>query len=254
MLSKEQRARKKSLKRKLLLEVAVNLVFLCTSLSMLVFGVLYMTVYQYEYSFSFLNPTLLADILIAFGVAITGFAVTNAICVFLRKKRFSLLVKILSVFVLIFYLCLFSISIWGLTVILYKDSLGIQVSRMYSIDIAQARIVNYVQSRFHCCGIKSAKDWEIPINGTTYCMPPDSCCIVQSFNCAKACNPQVLNSSGCFDAFMNQLIVDLWVLISFIMGVSSLAITIWAIHVGYLAIQKWRHRKLKNSSKTQLLN
>ena len=69
------------------------------------------------------------------------------------------------------------------------------------------------------------------------CFVPDSCCNKPSNNCAKryydSCTGQndLIQTKGCLQLFMKQLVKDVLFLAAFTVCVSSLAIILWLIHV-----------------------
>jgi hypothetical protein len=100
----------------------INLIYILFGISMIVIGCIYQSIYEYQYSFNIFNPTLVASLLIAFGVLIILLAVENIVFFFLKKKLLLFLAAISSILIVVLFVALLSIGIWGLTVA--TDSTG----------------------------------------------------------------------------------------------------------------------------------
>jgi len=151
-------------------------------MAMFVIGILYLTVDFYQYTFSEFNPTVVAAILIPFGVVIAILALVNILLLQILlcrenskyadddyKNRNSnskssfymgILISFCSGFILILFIILLAIGIWGLA--LYSNgSLNSEVRhnfinaiRNYVINGSndQTKKIDWVQSKFECCG------------------------------------------------------------------------------------------------------
>ena len=87
-----------------ILTCIINLVYVLFGISMIVVGIMYESVYEYQYSFSIFNPTLVSSILIAFGVLIILLAVENIVFFFLKRKLLLFLAAISSILILILFI------------------------------------------------------------------------------------------------------------------------------------------------------
>ncbi|VDM98125.1 unnamed protein product [Thelazia callipaeda] len=76
----------------------------------------------------------------------------------------------------------------------HQLTLGLQrYNRSAGVRIAW----NQIQREFACCGVHNYTDWHVP---------PDSCCIQDSLDCAK--NEQNLQLSGCMERLEHWLILN----------------------------------------------
>ena len=147
----------------------INIIYFGLGVAMFVIGVLYLTVYFYEYSFSAFNPTLVAAFFVPFGIVIAFLAVVNIFCLqlknFLKHTCPNITLTISSSFILILFIVLLGIGVWGLTV--YTDNKSL-VNEVRSSLIYAGRHTNYFEKadkhkkeldwlhqKFACCGVDS---------------------------------------------------------------------------------------------------
>lgn len=166
-----------------LITVIINTFFFGFGVAMFVIGVLYLTSYFYEYTFSKFNPTVVAAIFVPFGTVIAFLALISIICVlivFCRTKQTSYLddsarksnklsfimgivVAFCSVFILILFIVLLAIGIWGLVVYSNGQSLRNEVSNnfynagqnyMVNGDNDATKGIDWVQNKVYFCFFK----------------------------------------------------------------------------------------------------
>ena len=143
----------------------VNLIYILFGISMVVIGIIYQSLYEYQYSFNIFNPTLVASILIALGVLIVLLAVENIVFFFLKRKLLLFLAAISTILIVVLFVALLIIGIWGLTVATDPASFSNDV-RTSMLRATQNNgndnsymTMDWIQSNFQCCGIHSYKDW-----------------------------------------------------------------------------------------------
>lgn len=244
---------------------------------MFVIGVLYLTSDFYQYTFSAFNPTVVSGILVPFGVVISILALSNIVCLQILLCRdgnkynndyddvkssskftffMGILITFCSGFILILFIILLAIGIWGLVIYSNNSSLTNEVNnnlinsiRNYIIngDNDQTKGMDWVQDQFDCCGIDSYADWNSYLNsfgmqppfglGYYKCFLPTSCCIEKTNDCLNKyyifCNGYngLIHSSGCLKNFMSQLNKDILFLSAFCVSVSSFGIVLWIINI-----------------------
>jgi uncharacterized membrane protein len=176
-----------SLKIIQILTTAVNTFYFGLGVAMFVIGVLYLTSYFYEYTFSAFNPTIVAGIFVPFGIVIAILALFNIILLQIilcrlrqsvyydeknnrstdpnRKVTFYLgiAIAISSIFILILFIVLLAIGIWGLSVYSNNSSLTNEVRNNFldaemNYDMSGGnnnhnKAIDWVQKTFECCGI-----------------------------------------------------------------------------------------------------
>jgi hypothetical protein len=151
-------------------------------MAMFVTGILYLTVDFYQYTFSEFNTTVVAAILVSFGVVIANLALVNILLLLILlcrenskypdddyKNRNSnskssfymgILITFCSGLILILFIILLAIGIWGL--VLYSNgSLNSEVRNNFINAIRnyviggindQTQKIDWLQSKFECCG------------------------------------------------------------------------------------------------------
>jgi len=176
-----------SLKMIQILTTAINTFYFGLGVAMFVIGVLYLTSYFYEYTFSAFNTTVVAGIFVPFGIVIAILALFNIILLQIimcrlrqtvyydeknnrstdpnRKLTFYLAIAIAisSIFILILFIVLLAIGIWGLSVHSNNSSLTNEVRNNFldaeiNYDLSgrnnnHNKAIDWVQKTFECCGI-----------------------------------------------------------------------------------------------------
>jgi hypothetical protein len=200
-----------SFKKSKLIIYLVNMIYFGIAILLFVVGITYLTAYSYDYSFTAFSTSFISGIFIAFSIVLIALATLNVISV--QSGRQTIL--IISTFVmLIFFVALFCIAIWGL-VASTRDNLNdeardnmLSTVRRYD-ERDQNRFetlkFDWLQTRFNCCGINTYSDWRAfflyggeykPINFVSNQwdinnkLPyidnvPDSCCTIKMYNCGK---------------------------------------------------------------------
>lgn len=253
----------------------INVFYFGFGVALFVIGVLYLTSYFYEETFTAFNPTVVAGIFVPFGIVIAFLAMINIICLlflFCRSKRSSyfdksgnekpkrqspfimgIIIAFCSGFILILFIVLLAIGIWGLVVHSNGQSLRNEVNTnllsavmRYNGFNADTDGINWVQRRFKCCGINGFNDWSFYANaynsnplgiGYFKCYVPTSCCINENDSCTftylSTCNGynRVINTNGCLNPFLEELNKDILFLGAFTVSIASLAIVLWIINL-----------------------
>ena len=237
-----------------ILTCIVNMIYFGLGIAMLAIGILYLTVYKYEYSFTSFHPTLMSGIFITFGFLIVIMAILSIIFMLLSRKPFLFLIVIFSFVILAFFIVLLALGIWGLAVDGDSNALAaearskmLQTIKYYDYNDAntyETRAINWLQIEFKCCGVDSSSDWRLYCNGygiynsnrySNYV--PDSCCINPRAGCGKQANTntiyqnQSIYNNGCLSVFVHHLRKDISFLAAFSVTISCLAIILWLIHV-----------------------
>jgi hypothetical protein len=218
-------------------EVIINLVNMAVfglSLTLVTFGILYLTIYRYKYSFTTFSIDMMAGIFVATGCC---FFFLSLFGLFKMKADGSHLVPLsYGAILFLFFLLLFILGVIGLSMDgngEFKDQTRknmLFVARRYDERnqyLHDTKKFNWVQMRFNCCGIDSYNDWRsvIPYRGAQN-LPvnyvnnynfdsrypymdnvPDSCCINPSYNCGKQLNVfgkdrnMFINTRGCLPIY-----------------------------------------------------
>ena len=145
----------------------INMIYFGFAIAMLVIGLLYLTIYKYQYSFTRFNLTMMSGICITFGVLIIVSAILNIVLIQLnRKKQLLIVLAVSSLLIFCLFLIIFALAIWGLALQSDDDSLSkeIRANILYSIknydnnspQQEETAQMNWLQTTFHCCGIDSA--------------------------------------------------------------------------------------------------
>lgn len=258
----------RSLKQSKLLVYIINMIFFAFSIIMLVVGILYLSGFRYDYSFTRFSTTLVAALFISFGVIILLCSVLNAVSIHMNKKMFIVMVS--SCVILILFLTLLAIGIWGLAVSADENTLSEEI-KLGLVDAIkrydernpyryETKQVDWLQQRFNCCGINSYSDWRsfyiygdkfdtvnfVDTWSVNQNLPyidhvPDSCCIRMSYNCGKqyynnyAPNSMnrnmILNLKGCLGSFQQYFTKDIVFLAALTVALSGIAILAWGVLV-----------------------
>jgi hypothetical protein len=237
-----------------------NMFFFGICIVLFVVGILYVTGFNYEYSFTRFSTTLMAGFFIAFSLVILALSIINVL--FIQKEK-HLLLLISSSIILLLFITLFGLGIWGASVANDEQSLKFEMQNdmIYTIRRFEERDVlryetmklNWLQTTFSCCGIQSSSDWRsyFLYGGQFFQSPqyndqwniknnmpymdnvPDSCCIYQRPNCGKnhySMNQNmVINTRGCLNILYDKLIRDLLFVSGLSIGVSALGFLLWII-------------------------
>lgn len=225
-------------------------------LTLFIVGVLYLTLYRYEYSFTVYSIDLLAGIFISVG-AITG---AMGICgiFFIRPLGRPVTSILFSAFIFIFFLLLFILGVIGLS--MNNNGEFLNQNRLNMIATAKkfdesnqyghlTKKMNWLHRRFLCCGVDSYSDWKAIVtfrgkNGPIKYYEnyqnenrypyiddvPDSCCVNPNVNCGKQLNvfgrdrSSYINTRGCLALYTKQFFGDIQFL-------SALAITVSCIYL-----------------------
>ena len=233
-----------------------NMIIFGFGISLLILGMLFLTIYGYKYSFNNISVTLIASILIGISLLLIPMAVisnTNGL------NRIIYLIIVLITFLLFILLLVFGVlALTNLT----NDSLVDTVTsnmmnafkkydRSYS-DSYQNKDVDYLQEEFGCCGVNSYTDWRtIFLYDNKYKVNdysgqslynnlafadyiPDSCCIDVKPNCAKKFSlgssmnepsrGEIVYIRGCRNLYLQRLLKD-----SKFLGILAICISIIGI-------------------------
>jgi hypothetical protein len=146
---------------------AVNALIFSISLTLIVIGVLYLTVYLYPFSFTSFSISLVAGLFIAIGVCVLFLCGFNLI---LTQKNRNKLVLVNTALIVILYGVILAIGIWGLYLSSYrymvKESImknilqtlnGYDEKQVHKYETMK---INWLQSTFRCCGLYSYQDWQ----------------------------------------------------------------------------------------------
>lgn len=150
-----------------LLTTILNLFLFGLSVAIFVIGILYLSAFYYKYSFSSFNPTVVAGIYVSFGLCIAFFSISNVICVNTDTKHKYLYLALSSFAIIILFVILLAIGIWGLSVYTDQDSLREEVKKtMYSscliynnpsYNAEQTDKTNWLQTTFRYVNIFELK-------------------------------------------------------------------------------------------------
>ena len=234
----------------------INIIYLVICASMFVVGVLWLTTYFYQYTFSAFNPTLISAFFVSFGVTIAFLAFINLFRLKLKKYikcGFPLCtIATSSFFILVLFSVLFAIGIWGLNSYTNDKLLKKEVKSNIQYSVRHANLmghlnkqnkeIDWLQKSYSCCGINSYLDWnkryhsyELTQSKNQTCFVPDSCCNFKVctkyfFKGCKILN-NLINKKGCLNEFMKQLYRDNVFLALFDVILSLSAIILWVINL-----------------------
>ena len=247
-----------------ILTCITNMIYFGLGIGMLVIGFLYLSVYKYEFSFTKFHPTLMSGIFISFGLLIITMAILNIIFIQLNQRIMFFLIAIFSVVILILFIIILSLGIWGLDISTNSNSLTsearskmLQTIKFYDYNDAKAYetlAMNWLQTEFKCCGVDTSGDWRLFCNGygnfnnNQYNnIVPDSCCIRPFNNCGKQPNTgyqnlyQSIYNNGCLLTFIHQLKKDILFIAAFSVTISCLVIILWIIHAALFYVFRRRN-------------
>ena len=259
------------------LSTIINLYYFCCGSAMFIIGIIYLTV-SFQYSFTAFNSNTVACIFVPFGIVIAFFSMLNVVFVqFLKIKTtqtkypdesgkflssFRMVIASFYGFMLLLFVVLLGIGIWGLSVYSDQKSLTMEIrinmmsaTRNYNNNDDKTDGMDWVQRTFDCCGIDGYSDWNYYLNnygfnpprvsfsplGSYQCFIPSSCCINETPNCLigyfKTCQEYFnkgakdVNTNGCLLPFLAQLNKDILFLAAFTTSISSLAILVSIINI-----------------------
>ena len=242
-----------------ILTFIVNLIYLAFGVSMLIIGIIYSTMYEYEYSFTVYNTTVVSIIFIVFGSLIIFLSIQNIFFFYIKGKLLLFLAALSTVLILLLFLALLGIGIWGLIVSTDSDSYSDEVRASMirathnngNSDKNSYLTMDWIQSNFKCCGIHSYRDWTTYLgpydNIKNDCYVPDSCCISPGVNCGRpygeSCdNPDtIIYTNGCLNSYIIRLVNDYLFLAAYSVSISGFSIILWIIYIVLLLVL--RHRK-----------
>ena len=238
-----------------------------------VIGILYLSVYYYAFSFAAFSTTVIASIFIAFSVVLAGLVFLNA---FAMHNNMQLLLVICSLLSVLLLIALFAVGLWGCV-----DSSDERLERELRANILTAikaynvisssgseyanRAVDWLQSRFDCCGLDAYTDWRaiylygngngqldqsaIRNNYPYYQSVPDSCCLAVSVNCGSDNSlmqsyrhhhnwydnrnhaEMFINTKGCAATFQAVFARDIRFLAILCITTSAVCILLWIVLV-----------------------
>ena len=227
----------------------INMFVLGFGMTLLVVGMLYLTVYRYEYSFTIFSIDMMAGIFLASGIILILFSI---LAVFLIKPyEQPHLVIIYSIITFVLFLLLFLLGVIGISMNAngefddqIKDNMQ-YVANRYDLNNQyrhESRKMDWAQQRFKCCGINGINDWRfiltnrfggsagninnVPYRYDTYQNSglnqprsdvPDSCCMIQAPSCGRQLNliggreqqGAVVYIEGCFNAYSDYFSDDI---------------------------------------------
>lgn len=145
----------------------INMIYFGLGIAMLAVGILYLSIYKYDYSFTSFNPTVMGGIFVSFGVIIMTLAILSIVLIQLnRNKTLFIVLAASSVSILVLFIILISLGIWGLSVQGSSDSLsnearknilhGIKNYDYNSPKQYENMEINWLQTTFKCCGVDSS--------------------------------------------------------------------------------------------------
>jgi len=221
------------LKKTRLILTMINMFFFAISVLLFVVGILYVTGFKYEYTFTRYSTSLMAGFFIA--LSIIQFILSAFNVIFVQKDNNKHFFTLSSI-IMGLYAVLFGMGIWGLVITGDQDYLKYEVETdmIYSIrnyfqgepDKYETIKMDWLQRNFNCCGINDWTDWQ-SLNGNNRIVP-DSCCINPQF-CPKPINIQNINTKGCLYTFLFKLQKDLKFLAGLSFGVSLFGMILWLV-------------------------
>jgi uncharacterized protein YacL len=88
-----------------------NMLFFGFSVVLIIVGILYLTLFRYEYTLTTFSITLIASFFLAVGVLVFVLSIANAVSIYRNEKKIILLA---SLIILVLFFVLLGIGIWGL--------------------------------------------------------------------------------------------------------------------------------------------
>lgn len=226
-----------------------NLVLLLVGAALVTIGSLFLTIFAHDFHVARFSVQAAAIAFIVIGSVLIIFSVLGVLVTRL-EQRVLVLVHIIGL--VLAFAALSTLGIWGL-VITYNGSLEAQTKseilssmenyRDTNTDSVDVREIDWLQTRFSCCGFNSSEDWstlnftenvESDISGkemefksrnqSTYDVP-DSCCL----NVTKGCglqfpNLDTIKQTGCFEPFYSFLSKDMKIICGIACALSTLSL------------------------------
>jgi hypothetical protein len=205
----------KNLRRTELILNFVNMVSFGSGMILLTFGILYLTVYKFEYSMTDLGPTLFSAFCVSFGAIQMIVAI---LCHFTLKSyvtpHWHLVYALYNLFMFMFFFIISLIALIRLSNGEFMNESRQDMFRFMSAfdeintNSRSTRRVNWLHQRFHCCGVDAFTDWNAILRAGGRYMPvqfvgqynhqrpydmnvpfvddiPDSCCVNYFHNCGN---------------------------------------------------------------------
>ena len=222
----------------------INMGIFGIGLVLFVIGLLYLSIYRYEFSFTTFSIDMMAGLFLTIGILMAFFSGVAVFAVKPYEKPYAVIFY--AAFVFLVCLLLFILGVVGLSMngsgefsSQIRNSMLLTASRYDQANphFHQSRKINWVQQKFKCCGVDSYADWKNMAhyrgssggnmniryvdkyqfeNKYPYVDDvPESCCIVASTNCGKQINAvgrdrnSVIYSNGCQQPYLDHFTNDL---------------------------------------------
>ncbi|KAJ8686417.1 hypothetical protein QAD02_022211 [Eretmocerus hayati] len=198
----------------------------------------------YEFKYFLEGKPITASIaLILVGVVIFGFAFVG--CYGAVKERYNLLVTFAVAVLVIFFVQI----ILGIIVMIFRNDFSTDMEkslqdsmRKYADSEIDHKSWDAVQTKFMCCGIKSATEWHDTDSSSFGRYLPRSCCINQNADCANG--PSEAYQDGCFSKLEAKVRSNSKLLIGVIIGITIIEI-VGMILAGFLSLKLRREAQRK---------
>lgn len=242
-------------------------------LSLFLIGIIYLSIYRYEYSLTVLSIDLIAGFFLAIGCILVILSTIRILTIKNMDTQINLALLIalvlLAFFVLLLVLGAVGLSMKDNDQLLHEARSNLQsTARNYDESSTfkhETKKINYIQMRFNCCGVDSHNDWKTihsyrnpnqPVryadkynyeNNLAYRDDvPDSCCINHSPGCGKTTytyqrdRASVIYTRGCLSTYLKYFSTDLTYL-------CALSLTVSIIFFGMSLAFAFVHMRLKSS-------
>lgn len=213
-----------------------QLLLLCVGIGFIIIGSLFLTIFKHDFQFTeFFSIQTASIVFISIGATL---AILVFIGIILTKCDNIVIVKYVQIIFLL--ITLLSTLLFGIIGFIYIGSSRLKNSTTNELTDTfneyneadrhnlNTREIDWLQSNFECCGLRSINDWESKnitpfetplsenhinelqaMNRLTFDLP-DSCCIQRTENCGKEFpNRANIFSDSCLDKFNRVLIQDL---------------------------------------------
>ncbi len=216
-------------------------------LCLFIIGIVYLSLYRYEYSLTMLSIDLISGFYLAIGI--TLILLTTLRIVYIKKMQIQVnLALVLAIVLMAFFILLLVLGSVGLSMMnndqfLHEARSNLETTaRRYDESSTfkhETKKINYIQQRFNCCGVDSFDSWKSLHSHRNPNMPirfidkqnsennfayrddvPDSCCIQQTPGCGKQTytwgrdRSTVVNVRGCLSIYLRYFSNDLTFLCS----------------------------------------
>ena len=238
---------------------AVSVVNASSSLVLFLIGFFYLTIKANTFEFNCFSITMMAAVFLTFGllsILINIYAIVVA-----RSENFGILLTCVMILYFFFFIIL-SLCLCGFITINSNEKFNqkIQANMLNSLKkyeeksewASNVQKINWLQTKFQCCGINSHDDWkshlsslhlifkQISGNLSEYIDDvPDSCCKRQTKNCGKIYSEkkdETIYLNGCLQPFLQHSIRNLNILCTFGMAIGLIDL----ISIGVLAVAIFR--------------